>query len=203
MLERELKLIKNVSIREGTMYLVETHKDWIKICPPSPSGKFHSHENTMEEHIIDVVACAEEIAREFKIQGDDFDVLISACILHDIGRVKSTKLGRVEGDDDKWKYYSTTGWSQYDYGKKHPFESNDIIKEKPFHMSDRVRDLVKSHMSHWYPYAPQPTTLLQYCMCMSDYLATVVPKLNTEMENRRSHSYDCLARRRAAEGAVI
>ncbi len=183
MLDRELKKIKNTSIREGTMYIVEKHEKWIGSCPPSPSGRYHSHEDTMEEHIIDVVACAEEIAREFKIQGDDFDILLSACILHDIGRVQSTQLG--ERSDGNWKYYSKTGWSQKDYGKQHPFHSNDIIKENPFHKSDEVRTLVKSHMSHWYGYAPQPSTLLQYAMCMSDYLATVVPKLKDEMEKRR------------------
>jgi len=183
MLTRELNKIKDTSIREGTKYIVEKHEEWIGSCPPSPSGKYHSHENTAEEHIIDVVACAEEIAREFKIKGEEFDILISACILHDIGRSRSTHLG--ERTDGKWKYYSRTGWSQNDYGRKHPFESNDIIKENPFHMSDKVRELVKSHMSHWYAYAPQPITLLQYCMCMADYFATVVPKLKDEMEKRR------------------
>jgi len=176
-----------MSVREGTKYLVEKHEQWLRSCPPSPSGKFHNHEETLEDHIVDVVCCAQEIAREFKITGDDFDVLVSACILHDMGRVKTTKLGRVEGEDDNWKYYPKTGWSQYDYGKKHPFDSNDLIKENPFHLSDRVRDLVKCHMSHWYAYCPQPRNLLQYAMCIADYLATRIPEMNTEMANRRAH----------------
>ena len=184
MLERELRMIENEEIREGTKKIVEMHKDWIGSCPPSPSGKYHSHEDNIEEHIIDAMICAEEIAREFKIQGVERDILYSGVILHDIGRVKSTHLG--EKSDGNWKYYTKTGWSQYNYGKKHPFDSNEIIKENPFHKSDEIRALVKCHMSHWYAYCPQPKTLLEYAICMADYFATKLPEMHEEMKRRRT-----------------
>lgn len=183
MLERELKLIVNKEIREGTEAILNKHKEWVKTFPPSPSGKHHKHEPTMEDHLIDVVACAEEIAREFKIKGEEFDILIAACLLHDIGRIKTSCLGEKNGDG--WKFYSNTGWSQLDYGKRHPYDGAEVIYEMPFHKSDEIAKLVKCHMSHWYAFCPQPTNLLEYCICMADYLATIVPKLNEELINRR------------------
>ena len=184
MLERELKLIVNREMRDGVRAILEDNEEWVKTCPPSPSGKFHLHEKTMEEHIIDCVAVAEEVAKEFKIKGTDFDILISACILHDIGRIKTTCLGKTE-EKGNWKYYPKTGWSQKDYGKNHPFDSSKVIKEYDFPNNDRVRDLVKCHMSHWLPWAPQPQNLLEYAMCISDYMATKIPDLNWVMEKRR------------------
>jgi putative nucleotidyltransferase with HDIG domain len=189
MLERELKLIENKDIREGTKAILEKYKDWIQSFPPSPSGKHHLHEVTMEDHLIDTVACAEEIAREFKIKGEQLDILIAACLLHDIGRTKTTFLGQKE--EGNWKYYPHCGWSQYDYGKKHPYDGAEVIKlaneELKLEMPkiEEICDLVKCHMSHWYAYCPQPTKLLDYAICMADYMATIVPKLDKEMEARR------------------
>ena len=184
MLEKEINLIGNKEMQDGVRAIIEQYEEWVGSCPPSPSGKYHTHENTMEEHIQDTVTCALDVAKEFKIQGTDFDILIAACILHDIGRVKTTCLGESK-ERGNWKYYPKTGWSQKDYGKNHPFDSNDIIKNMPFEHSDRVRDLVKCHMSHWLAYAPQPNNLLEYAMCMSDYLAVHIPRIKTDMDSRR------------------
>ena len=102
-----------------------------------------------------------------------------------VSTVKTTCLGESK-ERGNWKYYSKTGWSQKDYGKNHPFDSNEMIKENPFPNSDRVRDLVKCHMSHWLAYAPQPNNLLEYAMCMSDYLAVHIPRIKNDMDDRRA-----------------
>jgi len=179
MLEREIGLIRNSDIRDGTKKIVDMLEDWYRTYPPSISGKYHKHELTMEKHIQDAVIFAEELIREFNIVGTDRDILLSGTILHDIGNSVKTFHGRK--DEPGWKHYPASGWSQTGGGQQHPIDGAKIIEENPFYKSDEVAKLVRCHMSHWFRHCPQPSTFLEYCICTADYFATKMPQLKRQI----------------------
>ncbi len=147
------------------------NEPWYEECPPSISGKYHKHEPTMEIHIQRCVYFAREFIKAFNLSDEEADILIGACILHDVGLSQITRKGNIHVEG--WDYYPVTGWSKKGNGWDHPIRSSLVIGQKPFKNSRRIQDLVETHMEHWYDdWCRKPSNLLEYLCAMCDYLAS-------------------------------
>ena len=177
-----LELIKHKEIKKGTNNIVNKYKE-LYDYPPSFSGKYHTHEKTIRDHVNRCVYFAQLLLTEFSINELERDIVISACILHDIGKIycgfkidpttegQKHVVYRLSADI---KHHELTNWAQSkSLSEAHPILSSLIIALHPFPHSRRVQDLVEIHMSHWYKHTcRQPNSVLEYIMCSADYLAT-------------------------------
>ena len=170
-LQKECNYIEDSEIKRGVEAIVAGNEHWYENYPVSISGKYHKHEPTMEIHIKRCVYFAREFIRAFNLSTQESDILIAACILHDVGLSQVTRSGDVKTEG--WKYYPETGWSRKGNGWDHPIRSSLVIGQKPFKNSRRIQDLVETHMEHWYSeWCRRPSNLLE-CLCaMCDYLAS-------------------------------
>lgn len=170
---KETDLIKDDSIRNGVCRILIENEDQLRVQPTSLSALYHPKDPTVMEHLKRTVWFAHELAREFDITGEDYDILISAALLHDIGLMEITAPGKIEAPG--WKYYPETNFSRKLDGamEMHPIYGSIIIGKKPFKCSRRIQNLVEVHMEHWYNKTCRlPNDLLEYCVCIADYLAS-------------------------------
>jgi len=170
MLEKEIKRITDPHIARGVRRIVKKYEDWYKEYPCSISGKYHKHEPTMEIHIERVVKVAIELSGAFNLTEHERDILIAACVLHDVGNALINRKGKQEG----WHYFEATGWSRKEgNGEEHPLLSSVVIARNLFPYCREIQDLVECHMDHWYEHVcRKAVTKLEYCMVISDYLAS-------------------------------
>ena len=90
--------IKNESLREHIQKIADSCPQYYKEIPSSLTGKYHPPDETQEggllRHIRRCLVFAEEASRMYNLDDFGYDVLCSACILHDIyktGLEKSDK----------------------------------------------------------------------------------------------------------------
>jgi len=171
--KEELGLIKDDVIRSNVERIFKAYEEQLLVQPSSLSGKYHEQDRDIITHLKRTVWFAHELAREFKITGDDYNILIAASLMHDIGMLDITMQGVVDSPD--WKYYKETDFSRKLNGsfELHPIYGSIIVGQKPFKHSRRIQDLIEVHMSHWQAdRCPLPENLLEYCICISDYFAS-------------------------------
>lgn len=180
-----IEQIKDKDIREGVEKIVYKHYFVFQYYLCSFSGRFHPREKYLYQHVERCVYFAKHLLDEFKIHPFQRDVIIAACILHDIGKLYcaydhkhtpnqyiTTIQNRVS--QCQMQYHENTGWYQNQtFQRLHPILSSFIIGAHPFKQCRQVQDLVEIHMSHWSKQAcRQPDNILHYIMCSSDYLAS-------------------------------
>jgi response regulator RpfG family c-di-GMP phosphodiesterase len=168
-LEFETNLIVDEGIRKGTRELLDMFAEKIKEQPTSLSGKHHLRDFIVEKHLQRATWFANELCREFNIQGRDRDIILSATLLHDIGNYQMSRKGNVEGVVE---YYEATGWGRIAPLDQHPLIGKDIILKSTLPSKELIADLVSKHMSHWHRNCPQPDSLFAYIVCIADYLTS-------------------------------
>ena len=170
-LEKELGCIEDTSVRDEVRRIISENEKWILTYPVSISGRHHPHEPTMEIHLKRVVFFAEELSIEWDLNEKDHDILIAACLLHDIGSSVITTHSLVSGPG--WKAYPATGWSREGDPNLHPILGGLLIAERPFKYSREIQNLVETHMAHWHKETcREPSSLLEILCASSDYLAS-------------------------------
>lgn len=138
--------------------------------PASLSGKHHIGE-TQREHLEIAVKVCNHLCDEFNVQGEDRDMLLAATWLHDIGLYIISQKGDIKLDG--WKYYKATGYSRLtDIMQIHGTIGACILDNFDIPRKEEILKLIRSHMSHWYPKEPQPDSLYEYIICISDYIAS-------------------------------
>lgn len=167
MLNSEINMIVDEVQRLQVMKLVEKYKEWYETYPVSISGKYHKSEPYMTAHIKRTVFFVDALCTEFNITGMDRDDLITAAILHDLGKTMCA----IKGEYGQ-HFYKETGWSSLYEKDIHPQIGGLIIRETDLTRREKVANLVEKHMGHWLPKAPQPNNLNEYILCASDYLAS-------------------------------
>lgn len=180
-----IQQIKDKDIREGVENLVYKYYFVYQYYLCSFSGRFHPQEKYLAQHVERCVYFAKLLLDEFKIHPFQRDVMIAACILHDIGKVycaynhvntpdEYVDIIKNLIDNPIMQYHQKTGWFQNQTLQRlHPILSSLIIGAHPFKQCRQVQDLVEIHMSHWAKQAcRQPDNIMHYIMCSSDYLAS-------------------------------
>lgn len=171
-LEKWISQISDEQMRESILKIYKENERWFMECPPSLSGKFHRNEATMESHSCRCCQVAAQLKRAFNLSKEDYDILISACILHDIGKSIINKKGKI--DRPGWKYYGVTGWSAKKQDiEMHPILGSLIVARNKFPNSRKVQDLIECHMGHWSSsVCRQPSCRLEDLMVICDYIGS-------------------------------
>ena len=165
-LNDQLNLIASQFIREWTKATLEKAPDWFYNAPASSTGKYHPActivTGGLVIHTKRVVYIANKLCGGMGISGIEKDMVISACILHDIAKTGKGGYGTFE-----------------DY-ENHPI--NAIKLSAPADNSPlqeyvpKIWELVKYHMSLWTPDPHKKSikdySLMELCVANSDYLAT-------------------------------
>ena len=159
-----------MSLEDRAKEILSDHFPQVIVQPASISGKYHIGE-TVREHLELTANVMRHLCNEFNIHGGDRDMLIACSYLHDLALYVITRKGEV--DEEGWKYYPKTGWSRLSCAmKKHGSLSAELIDMYAIERSEIIKDIVKTHMSHWYKDEPQPKTFYQRLLCIADYVAS-------------------------------
>jgi len=167
-LEKEVNLIKNEELRSQVQSVVVEHEEYFREYPVSISGKYHKHEPTMDIHVKRTVFFSYLMCDEFDLSAQDSDILIAAAILHDIGKSEYCCKGPKPGN----QLYEGTGWSIKRGNNNHSMTGGKMIREAGIKDGDVIARIVERHMCHWDKQSPQPESLLEYILCMADYMAS-------------------------------
>lgn len=144
----------------------------INELPASLSGKHHIGETAIQ-HLELAVNVMKHLCLEFNVPKEDWDLLIAATYLHDIGGYPLCVKGKM--DLPHWKYHEATGFSRLDcFFYSHPILSAELIEGYEIDRKEEIKRLVSVHMSHWYKDCPQPdlTNLYEVLICTADYVAS-------------------------------
>ncbi|MHA1437932.1 MAG: HD domain-containing protein [Promethearchaeota archaeon] len=167
----------------------------IKELPASISGVYHVGETALE-HIERTASIMRHLCDEFKqyLTAEDKDMLIACAYLHDMGSYVISKKGKPSKKQSMggWIYYEKTGFSRLEpLHRIHPIISASMINAYQIDRKEDIKKVIASHMSHWYPHAPQPKCLWEYLICIADYLAS----RKNVFDNRTSNWFDELPKR--------
>jgi len=165
--EIELRYVKDEHFRGYLRGLLNKFESVIKAAPASVHGHHPEDERGpggLIKHCKRVAWFCMHMVREHKLDDVFSDAMIGAAIFHDIGRVIP---------------YKRDGEDVADYHKKrHGPASMRFILEQPWpktaSATTRTREmleLIKTHMSHWDPDAPQPSNSIEMLFATADYFA--------------------------------
>jgi len=163
-----LNQIHNQQIREFTIQCLKDSPDFLNIIPASTSGKYHPHEATLKGGLVWHIQRACWFGNMFftSYQWDanniKADVVLSALLLHDIGKK------------------SSYGKSYWEY-KNHPLIAGKMIsinaKMIPEKVFKLIRKCVEHHMGPWTPKSIlkdiQDYNLCELIVYQSDYLSSL------------------------------
>ena len=165
----DLEEIKDERIKRFTEGLLCRYTVSIATMPTSLSLKYHTKDPLMVVHLARAFKLANDLCREFDIRGVERDIILSAILLHDIGKLEWHKKGNLEGC---YKYFPESNWCKLHEEWMHPLDGGIIVRRTEFKYANQIAELIESHMSHWTPQCPQPKTLAQYIICSADYLSS-------------------------------
>lgn len=157
-----------MTITERAKEILENYPIYKKM-PASLSGKYH-HGESHKEHLEKSVNVMKHMCKEFNIGSNDRDMLIATMLLHDIGLYVITVQGMRVGP--QWKYYKSSYYSRLkDCMQLHGSIGASVLDNYEIPRRPEIQNLIRKHMSHWYPMEPQPETFYERLVCISDYVA--------------------------------
>jgi len=154
----------------------------LSFIPSSFTGKFHPKDEIgrygLVKHIERVCWFIDKISLELSLSDNMRDAMITAAYFHDLGKVWQIKIFRkIVYKNDK-VYHETEVVREERKKDNHPILSTKIAREYlerenvEESMIDLVVSLVSTHMSHWYPWCPQPNTEYERLFALADFLAS-------------------------------
>jgi len=116
--ETELELIEHGDIRHFTEYLLNKAPAYFWLVPSSSTGKWHPPQENgtggLVRHSKAVAYFAERLCRAYAVEGRDKDLILSACVSHDIckyGLVMQKHTTKTHGTDGA--NYILNMWKQF------------------------------------------------------------------------------------------
>lgn len=167
---KELNLIVDPKIKDWTEKTLEVVRDAFWRIPASSTGKYHpqctNKDGGLIIHVKRVVYLADRLTFAWNIKEQNRDIVIAACILHDIA-----KTGKDSG-------------AYIDY-VNHPINAADIFKktigllpkdETPEDSMFKISQCIKYHMGLWTPNSIKKPlnkyTALELATYTCDYMAS-------------------------------
>lgn len=87
-LTNEVSLIQDEGIRSFTQYVLDRAPNYFWTVPSSSTGKYHPRQSNgiggLIRHVRSMVYFAGILCRAYSVEGKEKDIVISACILHDL-----------------------------------------------------------------------------------------------------------------------
>jgi len=185
LLKKEIEQIKDKNLRKMTEFFIQKYSKGMEKIPCSLSGQFHKMEDTAEEHLKRTFWFAKQICREFNIDKDNTDILLTSALLHDVANYKFITKKRSKNQFQK--LYSS-GWHRSNEAFfYHPvlgmfmigkyMLDNNLLDPKII----KVALAVSTHMEHWFKdFCPVPRNDLEKFLALSDYFASRDIKIQEE-----------------------
>lgn len=185
-LNPEIDLIKEPLIKEWTKETLEKVPMYFWKAQASSSGKYHPictvKEGGLIVHVKRVVYLANHICEGWGIFGIDRDIVLSACILHDIAKVPTPKLAHLYEMNTTGKDYEDHPINAEKY-----FDNDCELNKEPEQMTVKIiYDCIRYHMGRWTPESIKKEivdySLAELVVYTADYLASrkdlITPKDN-------------------------
>jgi len=161
MLEGELAQINDLDIQDWTQSSLLKAPDYFWTAPASSTGKYHpacaNVKGGLVVHVKRVVWLATKTCLGWGICAHERDVVLSACLLHDIAKAPSY------------------GGSFHDY-ENHPINARKLFAEEKSKFVEEIDLCVRYHMGKWTPRSiakpMEDFSLLELAVYTSDFLAT-------------------------------
>jgi len=160
------------------------HYRWkLESLPASLGGYYHpkdEHEvGGFLLHLQRVIWFVNMYCEEFNVNNGTRDCMLAAAFFHDISNCEKIKFHRqVRIIDSKIVQREIILERKEEVLDDHPRKSAEIAKfylEKegvPPNMVKRIVGMIERHMSHWYPFMPQPETLEEKIIALADFIMT-------------------------------
>jgi len=171
--------IENKKLKNAVKKALEDYKPQLIFIPSSMTGKHHPYDERGKEgllkHIEKVAWFVYQASIGLKLTSLERDILLTSAYFHDLGKVKETKVVQ------KISYPSlerTVEVSREIKKDLHPIYSSEIaeeyLKKEGVETSiiNQIKKIIISHMSHWYPYLPQPETNLEKLFYLADFITS-------------------------------
>jgi len=163
-LQNEIDMIKDEQLRAWTKTSLQQAPDYFFIAPASSTGKYHpacaNVEGGLQVHVRRVVYLAEKMCTGLNFSPKERDIVISACILHDIAKLPH--------------------YQNYKDYENHPIHALQYFqKDYPENLSPSVgliQNCVRYHMGPWTPASIRKNvsaySQLELVVYLSDYVAS-------------------------------
>lgn len=136
----ELKQIEDAGIRDFTEQVLSVAPMYFWVVPSSSTGKYHCAQSNgtggLVRHTRAVVYFAGILCRAYALEGRDKDIIVSACILHDVVKYGLTmqKFTTKIHDKDGANFILNTG-------------KQSVLIDK--HTVNDIAQAVGHHMGRW------------------------------------------------------
>lgn len=168
-LNNELDYINIPDIKEWTKKTLNNVPNYFWIAKASSSGRWHpectNKEGGLIVHVKRVVYLANRLCEGWGITSVDRDIVISACILHDIAKVPSTKFMHLYGMNVTDEDFTNHPLNAYKY---FVWNDNSYIY--------RIKKAIELHMGLWTPdKIKKPLyeySLIELAVYTCDFMAT-------------------------------
>ena len=180
-LNSELNLITDKNIRDWTKVTLENVPEYFWVAQASSSGKWHpectNKKGGLIIHVKRVVYLANRLCEGWGIFDNERDIVISACILHDIAKVPGTKVMHLYGMNvtDEDFYLHPINAKKY-FAKNPPLVTTITIIQKcvAYHMGRWTPDCIKKPIADY--------SLMELAVYTCDFMATT-KELITPVDN--------------------
>ena len=134
-LEGELALINDEDVRDWTLSTLQNVPPYFWYAPTSMTGKYHPAVCNLKGgliiHVKRVVYLANKICHAWGIFAQDRDIVIAACILHDIAK--------------------PAPGTPYVEHENHPINARKYFQTDKQPYVQEVDDCIRNHMGRWTP----------------------------------------------------
>jgi len=178
--EKELELIKDSYIREFTKESLNNTSDYFFIAQASSTGKYHPtctiKKGGLIVHVKRVIYLANRLCTGLGIEGIDKDIILSACILHDIAKTPSNDSRFTYADYENHPINAVKYLANY----KHPEDKQ--LEYADFYI--KLNGCIQYHMGLWTPKEIKKDiknySLLELVVYISDYIAATKDLITPE-----------------------
>ena len=175
-LNNELNLIKDEVIRNWTKVTLELVPEYFWVAQASSSGKWHpectNKKGGLITHVKRVVYLANRLCEGWGIFDYERDIVISACILHDIAKVPGTKVMHLYGMN-----VTSEDFYNHPLNATNYFAKNCELNAEPNETTiNIIQKCVAYHMGRWTPESIKKPivnySLMELVVYTCDYMAT-------------------------------
>jgi len=173
-LRYELNLIQDINIRNWTEATLKNVPNYFWIAQASSSGKYHPacvcQEGGLIIHVKRVVYLANHLCEGWGLFDIDRDIVLSACILHDIAKTPSAKYAQKYGMKTTNEDYENHPLNAYKY-----YSKNSIVDQEQSTKAI-IDECICYHMGRWTPEKVKKEitdySLVELAVYTADYLAS-------------------------------
>lgn len=169
-LEKEICLIQNETLREKARGHIIHREEMLKIYPSSLGGKYHPPDERgpggLIKHIKRMVHILHEASPHFGLSEDERDILIYCAVMHDLSNIDISEM--VDGEIVRDRKM---------YGKWHGVYSSHIASDDlrgriSIDTLFTIQGIIRSHTGAWLPNNRQPSSKLEIIFSMADFIST-------------------------------